>query len=181
MLEVTILKTRHHGKDESIKLRPYIDNCDLFSLEQACATEEQARILEMDWEKTLKKSKVYAKRFVEIRYHGNSVDGANYQTFLFDALHGANRSIYLAERFTNICEAEKVSSKKTTFKMLRQESLKRLKNKRIDDFLIFSKGYFAILFEGINMRDKEIARNIENAEESIRLRYPQLSNKENIN
>lgn len=181
MLEVTILKTIHQGKDEAIKLRPYIDKCDVFSLEQACATEEEAKIFEQEWEKTLKESRVYAKRFVEIRYNGKSLDGADYQIFSFDELHRSNKPLYLAERFFNAQEAKKVSSKKFGFRILRQEALKSIKNRKIEDFLRLSQGYFIMLFEGIDMRDKEIARNIECAEESIRLRYPQLADKKIIN
>ena len=54
MLQVTLLQVVHEGKDEALKLIPYIARSDIFSPEAMLLTEAKAREAERQWERILK-------------------------------------------------------------------------------------------------------------------------------
>lgn len=180
-LEITLLKVWKEGETEAKKLLPYINNCDVYGAENAMCTEEGAARFDSDWAWALKNSSRTAMRDVMSRlfdkyFLKQSPHIKRYGVKQFDYLFVANRLIWTLERFTPE-EAEKL-------KTMTRESDENLSlaNKLFwqgnPDFLNFLLRGLESREHGIELRDRNMGKNISEAEERIRKAYPELCDKE---
>src|SRR3989338_3591492 len=115
MLDITILKTAHGGDDcrhaelRARKLIPYIEHCDVFSIESALVTEQTARDIERVWAGVLK-SKITRQKFHEgaqyfVKQERNPTIRA-YTTKAYEYVFRNKRALYCSERCPDDAKAD---------------------------------------------------------------------------
>jgi hypothetical protein len=177
MLEITVLKTRHAGKDEARKLFPYIKTSDVFSPENACISEQEAKVLEDNWESNLGLSRTQYRKKSGIA-NGATHRISEYYTLLYESIFRNKIPLWYAERFSDLEQKRSIDKKISEM----------LQTAKLADRLMFSgdlenglrKCYEHLhkLYDLANLRDKKIAENLEGVESFLRRRYTQLSKKD---
>ena len=172
MLEVVILKTFHGGRikaeaeQNARKLLPYIQSCDVFSIEAAFMTREEAEAEEHGWA-TLISLDVSRARIMEALEHfyqkeirmGISHSDMRYHTKLEEYLLRQKKLLYYTERWEDLNERDRLKklSEETDSKFC--GGLALISQDKIEDGL-------ALLYDGIQLqitssrpRDRHIAHN----------------------
>ena len=181
MLDVTVLKTSHGGELEAKKLIPYVQSCDVFSVETAIMSEDRAAQLEKLWRSLLGK-RIGRDDFSEgVKYLVAAETNPEIRKYMIKAYEYAfrnQRPLYCQERFQNEAKADIVhnlwNSGIRTFSegieaITRGEETKGVKSAYMGSRFLYSsrKG-----------RDINIAKNLSRAEDIIRSTYPQTLDKD---
>ena len=176
MLETTILKVTHAGEEEARKLLPYIQNCHVYAPEAATQTEEGAQTAENIWENILKKDISWSKvkEAHETTYNREDSELRAYRLKENNYLLRQKRKPWYLERFTQQ-ESDLVWQLKDRADLSLRYGKKALLQESFNEYFSFIKQNIHHYSEMDEMRDKEIARNIVQAEERIRARYPELA------
>jgi hypothetical protein len=173
MLSIRILKVAHDSRVEANKLRTYIQLAHVYSPEHPFSTEEMAAEREDDWKKILRSGWSLSHfRKGNLAFIARTQYPEGFKDYLArqdEFLYGEKKPIILLERF----EPEKA-------RFFREE-LEMAANKTTGNLSGDLDGYLNSSFEGMlalrrisDKRDKEIARNLIQAEDLIRKRYPKL-------
>jgi len=172
MLEVKILKVKHSGVEEAQKLTPFIQACDIYSPEQAGIPEKTARRMEADHARAIKQNwtRTRYKKFREDVFEKAEGEQQEYFARFYDDLFRARRFIWILERFAEE-EVEVVRQLNMQSAYSMAEGFRALVKGGIDAFI--RKYYEGIRFleKTAELRDQNIAKNIETAEEKVRERY----------
>ena len=182
MLEVKILKVKHQTQDEARKLLPYIQNTDVYSAESPL-TEELAVLNEADWEKMFSynwsRSKFERVSIDIIRKTDLDQDRCEYGLTERSYLFRAKIPLLFLERHSTT-DLEKIKDINKRVESLIIEGIDLLAKGKVNEFL--QRQWESIQLEaiGIELRDRNMAHNIELAEERIRQRYPQFKDRNPI-
>ncbi|MDP3733748.1 MAG: hypothetical protein Q8R37_00835 [Nanoarchaeota archaeon] len=174
MLDVTILKVYHAKESEAKKLRPYIEECHVFSQENALATKEKSQYIEDIWNSLLKaKNRTQAKKFAESTHQGQDYDSIAYGVKLYDMLYQTKCSLWHLERFSPD-ESKLLSRILDSVNLKHREMLYNLEQGNIINFIenVWVKNQR--MYELIDLRDQHMGANLATAEKEIRTKYPQL-------
>ncbi len=183
MLEVKLLKVTHSGKKEAKKVLPYLDNADIFGLEVSNLTEEEASLKEANFEKVLttgvSKDKFFRSLKANLERSGMHSGMRKYQTTIYGGVFMKKLPLWHLERF-GVRRRDELMSSRGEY-LDKMELCYELTTRGDED------NFLKVYWEGLNMnkqmsieRDKEIARNIDQAEERIRSRYNNLRDKESV-
>ena len=181
MLSVKLLKIHHAGEGEASKLEPYIDNSDVFSPENPALTEKSAFKLEDQWESLLHDRLSHREIELILRYCSPAAptDEASYGVKQHLYIYDKRIHLFYSERFKEseakrLCDLKKQSDENYDL------SIRKLLGGDVDNFFnLYEKGLLQDS-ELTEIRDKEIARNIDQAEYYLRERYHDLSSKRNL-
>ena len=173
MLEVILLKTSHAGINEAKKLERYIEWCDIYSPESAGGTEKEARSQESAWEKLLKGSKSTALK--ALKANEDNYPETNYYNFWrHNLLHKKGKKIIHLEILSDEERSEVLEYRN---KILESKDLDFLTIGKVDMYLQSHRILLSQRLKFTELRDKNIARNIDEAEEKIRKRFTELTEK----
>ncbi len=175
MLEVTILKVLHSGRENADLLLPYIEKCDIFAPEAGGMPERTAKIDEWWWKGALKKDIDYHEFEARLTNELNSREDNEWGLRLHELLHQYQKPIYYVERFSS-ADANRIWSLIET--AYHNSAERYLKAGRVKAFLNRIKEDERRLNRIADQRDQHIAGTIKNAELDIRKRYPSLREKE---
>lgn len=176
MLEVTILKTNHAGVEEARKLLPYVQGSDAFGLELEATTKDRAKVFEESWARVLK-SDISRTGFLRQLDSISNCPIPSFKDYLdkaFDYMFRSRTPLYYAERWNNEDDASKpIRMRILGFEqyMLGLEMINH--GKEIEGIQKCYDGAKMQVVSAIE-RDKNIAENLETAEESLREIYPTL-------
>lgn len=173
MLEIIVLKTSHSTEEEARKLTPYIQNCSVFSPENADTTDEEADKVEAHWNYMLT-NKISRSKLRKIcsEVFDNTPFPA-YAIKMYDTIYRNEKPILFLERY-NI---EQARQQKRNF-----YQGKTLMNNGIDLFLsgktkegmdTFISSIRLRISEG-QKRDEHIAKNFSMVEELVKKKYASL-------
>lgn len=184
MLEVKILKVTHVGRDEARKLLVHIGNCDVYSPEIAATAKKDAEYFEDAWEKAVsqKMNRTQFQKWLneEIKKNMNTLEEIkDYLTTEYEYIYRAGLPIFCLERHTeeNSIKIRELNQSSTR---LSGETVEYLIKKQIDQYLEKKWEHLKVIKDSREIRDREIANNIENAESYLVKRYPFLKQKETI-
>lgn len=173
MLEVTILKVKHSGHDEARKLLPYLKNCDIYCVEGAALTEKGAEENEKEWEMTLS-SKPNRNKFRQnlASCLKTILKGEEYEYAIkeYEYAYLANLPTFHLERHSQE-EANRINALDKESDILGGQSLRYLMAKKIDEFLQIHFKDLEMKVEAVKIRDRNMAANLESAEQILRSRY----------
>ena len=172
MLNANILKVRHAGFDQAKKLELYIEKCDVFSIEAAGAGENEVRKAEDLYELALKGEPL--KPFSD--YVGLTEGGrirAEYNATQMAYLLNHKKPIWLVERLTDEEFGSLVPLETDDGKFL-SRYLYSIDDGDIEEVVANYLKHLDIGRQKADVRDKNIARNLETAEEKIKTRYHHL-------
>ncbi|MBS3051064.1 MAG: hypothetical protein J4400_02860 [Candidatus Aenigmarchaeota archaeon] len=189
MLDITILKTAHGGNDRrqaelrARKLIPYVQSCDVFSIESALVTEETARLIERTWAGVISSPKISCQEFSEgAEYFVKQEQNATIRAYLRKAYEYAfrnKRPLYYAERWADESKASLIGS---LWGIGYDKLLAGLVAVASGD-----ESAFRACYEGsssmhgfVKGRDINVGENFARAEAVIRENYPQLEKKNPI-
>jgi len=175
MLETTLLKVKHDGEINAKCLFPYIERAHVYSPESCFTTEEDAVECELFWEEKLLSEE---KKVNSLKELSEATENYEFGSFALE------EHKYLLERGIPLWHLERFSKEKATELEARFEEAEsslskaftRLSEGKLDLYLELADCYFKGIVDHIIVRDQEIARNLRDAEERIRKRYPSLEN-----
>ena len=174
MLEIKMLKVVHDGEDEARKLLPHIQECDVFSQESQALTEEEAVLLEQNWEALLQMSRSRFRHELERTYGGSDSSFAQYNIKRDDYLFQNKKPIIFLERWSQE-DSLRLKESENNWNKKRRIYLKALHEKEIDRFMELCPPSLRDFSQWMIVeRDKHIADNLTRAEEIIHTNYPQL-------
>ncbi|HLD79916.1 MAG TPA: hypothetical protein VJA18_05125 [Candidatus Nanoarchaeia archaeon] len=176
MLEITLLKTTHHGMGQVKKLLSYISKANVYSAEGAFLTEESAEALERRWERLLSSGNSQSKSIELVREKSEklSKEVKDYESLEREYLLRNNVLLWLTERFSDR-DSAKLKEGIEEEDVYRRAALTALSEGDVTGFLNYQWENFQVSKKLDETRDREIARNIDRAEEQLRERYPSLS------
>lgn len=190
MLKITKLEVVHLGEEEARKLLPFIKNADVYSPESALATEEKDRVGELGWKKILE-SKMSRTKFSKLR---PVIEGNNKYVEKWNNKYVEKGNNKYAEK-----ELDYLFVNKIPIWFLERGNSERVKI--LNDLTVASEegahiaakdliqgnitGYVTHFFNSLKLqaryteiRDRDIALNLESAEANIREFYPQIADRE---
>lgn len=173
MLELTILKVRHSDETEARKLLPHISQCDVYSPECSGQTTTQASRLEQLFLRWFQESRT---KFLETLNKSVKPQRGSNMTYYIketDYLYRAKKPVWFAERNT-VEEANILGLLYSEGHTLTKQSFNALCCGNLTEFV--EKQYRAnIIYDRASkLRDENMGKNINNAENHIRQLYPQL-------
>jgi hypothetical protein len=181
MLELTIIKERHETEGEAKKLLPYIEKCDIYGIENANCSISDAIDMETQWrDRSLKRAS--RTEFMNVRqsvYRGASKDFALYGLKRDDYLFRMQKPLWIAERFADN-ESVTLKEKMAESFLAADLTLGFLEAKKIEEFSSLFLEEVVTMFENMQIRDRNIAKNIEGAEKYVREFWPSLASVEKI-
>ncbi len=193
MLEITILKVRHGGDTklearlEAQKVRPHIESCDVFSVEGSCATRDSAEHYELEQMDAQDKLDDI-RDFFEVQSMIHTLNenpreaptsrawGDRIERYIF-----INKTpVYVSERWDDQKKASDLSEQHDSGEGLIDRAVDLLQAGHLQDSVnSFYEGL--ILDMGVIVqRDRHIAGNFLEAEQTIRDKYKKLKSKEVI-
>ena len=177
MLEVEILKVKHKTQEEARKLLPYIQKTDVHSME-APMTEESAQFHENDWYKT--RSENWSRSMFErvTRYVMKELDPEIFDFCLAERSYTYRQRlpILFLERHTpdNLKKINELVSREHNLIL---EGITLLEKGKVDEFLQRQWEGIQAQAASVEMRDRNIGNNLDQAEQIIREKYGELKNK----
>lgn len=177
MLEVTLLKVLHQGVDEARKLLPFIQQTDVFSPEFPGFSERDVETLEKEWEQLISSGisrSEYdreAERFLQLNCFGKLT--INYIRTLRSYLFRSKIPLWHLGRLKDE-DMKRLFSLKALKDRRTSEGFEFLHKGEVETFLKTYEEITSIDYEAMEMRDRNIAENIANAEDRIRERFPGL-------
>lgn len=175
MLEVTILKVTHAGREEARKLLPYIKQADVYAPEEAAVTEELAQQYESSWEQVLS-SGWSRTRFIKATEEKLRLFPPNIKDYILterDYLYQRKVPIWSVERYQRQ-EAQRLREMKERQDLLHERALDSLARGNNNGFLTQLWDSLRLEKEITQIRDQHIADNLSTAEKRIRQRYTSL-------
>ena len=185
MLEIVVFKTAHRGKTEAKKLIPHIKECDVFSLEATCVSEQEARENEGRSSKSMD-SKMSRLAFLKalkpnLEFAVPDTESRKYVEQAMDYLFSLKVPLYMAERWQDIGEANETME---TYSLGNEKFVLGInmiaQGEETKGIALCYEGSLAQI-ESIRKRDQNVANNLNRAEEIIRETYAKLADKPKIN
>jgi len=165
---------------EAKKLLPYIKACDVYSGETAGLTEESARITEENWKDihrwNLTKTAFYREIVPRFGQDRNPEMGAftrKHAEYLFLE----KKPVWCSERLT----AQEMQEERENWQKgmhMGAAAKKLLVEDKLQEFLEAYHAQHQLLADAIKIRDKNIAKNLQTAEQYLRAEHPSLSARE---
>ncbi len=179
MIYVKLLKVVHTEREEARKLIPYIKEADIWCPEYAGLTDDMAKVMEADWEVMIR-STLSRSTFLRKTEEGLQFLPPNQRRYVLgqaDYLFQNKVLIWYLERFTPE-KAATVHSLKAESNLKFGISLRELGQGQINHF--FSEYWESLKLEkkSCELRDQEVARNIDLLERMIPQRYNRFMNKD---
>ncbi len=180
MLDVTIYKTTHIGEQEARKLIDPIGQSNAFAIEATC-TADCALLMEADWSKLLE-SGMSRTRFLQkldvILSQENSYPLIKeYLTKLHDYLFRNKCPIYYTERFGSPEDVQNLHELAVGGNKIFYNGIELIVQGCRDTGIQTSYDGARMQAEAVREKDRNIARNLETAEEVLRRTYPKLAQK----
>lgn len=168
MLEATLLKLEHSGEINAKKAQPYLFGNHIYSPENAIGTESFAVIDEGWWEEGLSFKKSF-KQLPTFGLYRPHTFGYEIHNFAFE------RSLFLwrLERF-NLGKAKELKDVEKELNKKVKNYLNELAQGHICESLELMRHAATDLINMLVLRDREVARNLREAESRIRERYSPL-------
>lgn len=171
MLEVTVLKTVHMGKNEAEKLAPHVKECDAFSLEMAHMTESEAKNIERSWAGLLKTNMDLTTFLRLLKNRSDRLEYPNqafreYYDKVNEYLFTEKKPIFYTERWKTIDASKEIAEYQRAHELIGQ-GMVRLYNNVEDGLKMYYEGE-KIRMDGARIRDQNIAQNILRAEQILR-------------
>lgn len=189
MLDITILKTAHGGDDcrqaelRARKLIPYVENCDVFSIESALVTEKTAKLIENVWAGLLKSKNISRQDFAEgTEYFVKQEQNPTIRAYLkkaYEYVFRNRKPLYCAERWPDDTKANIIRDLwDSGARML----LQGLRGMAYGDDSALRKCYEGSkrMHRFAKGRDVNVGKNFSRAEAIIRETYQQLAGKDPI-
>jgi hypothetical protein len=178
MMQITLLKVKHEGMAEAEKLRPYIQRAHVFGCESAGMKEEEARKTERFWLNLIRTISAEDFRVVCPQFYPYHAQLQRDYCVVRDGyLFAHTIPLWHIERF-NPQEARHLKKAAHNNNQLYTQALLALGKGNRDLFLQHVTRYFEENDRLMNLRDKEMARNLASAEARIRKNYPFLRDKD---
>lgn len=174
MLEVTIFKAHHKGEREAKKLLKPIKECDVYSRESFGATEDEATKIEEEWRQLIG-SGMSRSKFLR----GLTLKSP-YSRKVLEYLFIERKPIIFSERWLNLRDLEEMKRLDGLGDFKRVEGRGRIIRGDYERGIPLYQEGIKYTMESVEMRDKNIAENLERDEEILRRTYPQLQDKNNI-
>lgn len=177
MLEVTLVKTSLHvGRERAREVAPYIKGSDVCAPESAAFKEESAREYEAVWNKNLSMPRARFSRWLD-QFVINKNQHFGMQEFcreIYETMHRAKVGSWHIERFSEE-EAKRVHGLYADFlRFFREGAIQAISGQTELGIRYLENAYKNTLL-GTEIRDKNIAKNIESAEDAIRKTYPHIT------
>ena len=186
MLEITVLKTMHEGREEARKLVEHIQACDVYSSEIYGLSDKYATILEGRWLNLLAPGITRTKARQAIQQFTSNLDWKSHQTYTQTELDYAWRNgkpLFFIERFIEgDSEPQAVSALVEQGQRVVNEGAKLMRGE-LGDTEMGAKHWY----EGMRMtlqaqdkRDQRIAQSLSEAEPKLRALTPELEERDPI-
>ncbi|MBI4151371.1 hypothetical protein HY496_00230 [Candidatus Woesearchaeota archaeon] len=181
MMTVKIVKVKHSGKSEAKKLRSYIHEADVFSHENAAMTAEKAARNESEWEGILSSgiSRRRFQEFLRLVVQQEPKETGEYLFTMYDLMFQSRVATWYLERFSS-SQAEEIMKNELQADTIYTDAVEYFRQGDNDNYLRFFKQSLELNAYTIELRDREIAGNLEIAEEAIREQIPRLRTKDTI-
>lgn len=168
MLDVKILKVHHEGADEAKKLLPHIQQTHVYSPEYPACTTIQAISSENSWNRAI----AALARVGQFRDYVEGGEG-EYVAFQNESLFAQKVPIYLVERFSPDESARVIELHRLSF-FVSDAAIRLFRNGNLDKYLELYRKGLQLGEESRDLRDRNIARNIDAAEAYLRKVHPHL-------
>ncbi len=176
MINLTVLKTYHCGSEEAKKLELYLNNVDIYVPEVALSTENFANQQEKLWEDILENKNLILEDY--LNFDSDDLE-SNYLLEESKLLKKFGIKKWHLERFEidKIASLEKYLELADVYLNLAYGNLNSCKFESAYDLMLrHLKVMKHITFE----RDKEIYKNLLEAEDRLKLRYSEFKNKKDL-
>ncbi|MEK6927454.1 MAG: hypothetical protein AABX11_03395 [Nanoarchaeota archaeon] len=178
MIEVRIIKEIHNTAERARMLRPHVEWCDIYGKENAFCPIPLAEAIEKEWSAMLNESRTAFKAWRNECYKGAYIPQREFSLVQDDLLYRNGRHIWFVERWGengagHRTWAEELQSKeRETLQLLASKNISRF----IEEYILRMKG----MYEATEIRDRNIAENLNASERLIRGSFPYLKDKEVI-
>ena len=177
MLEVEILKVKHKTQEEARKLLPWIKDTDVYSMESPM-TEDSAKFHEDDWHKILSQnwSRSMFERVTRFKMKEPDPEIFDYDFTSRSYAFRQRRPILFLERHTpdNLKKINELVGREHNLIL---EGITLLEKGKVDEFLQKQWEGIRAQAASVEMRDRNIGNNLDQAEQIIREKYGELKNK----
>ena len=180
MIEITILKTRHGTLEDAKKLLPWITKSDAWGVEAFGFAGENAEKEEDSFHEWYNHSRSQFLEMARDVYKKSLCGMGEYNIKLWDYLFRNKKPIYILERLPSSV-TKNLKKNMVEYLILGDIAQNKLKERKIEDFLENLR-LSLVGFESMrDLRDIEIGKNLDNAEEYLRRKHPFLRELKTIN
>ena len=176
MIEITIPRVRHSTQEEARKLIQYVVKCDVFSPELAMENEPEAKLYEALWYKQVVSGDITRSKVKKALSASEDTKQKEYSEAVWGYIAKNRKTIFYSERFDKEAALE-LRLRYNANDTLVDEAIKRLEYGEIESFLVNYWKALGTDREIMETRDREIARNLDRAEEYLRETYSHLKDK----
>lgn len=172
MLEITIFKTRHSGAEEAKKLKLHVPLFDVFSIEIPAITASKARAIERLWAQMLEDR-------VSIDLEDNPPRNPSelYSKIIETFMLESNKPRYCAERFAFQGSIDFLFETRDAGLALCAAARMQYTRGKLDAAISLYYEGRKQLEDAMELRDKNIASNLEDAEITLKHTHPALKDK----
>tara|TARA_Y100000310_G_C20666113_1_gene807595 strand:+ start:1391 stop:2206 length:816 start_codon:yes stop_codon:yes gene_type:complete len=180
MLDVTLLSVEHAGEEEAKKVLPYIQDCDVVSVESPFETEKGAIKSEKEWNSLLNLTRTKFNKQRREVYRKNGKDVIDYWVKVEDYLFRSRLPLWHIERWENPNKAEEGVIEERNITRMLYQSLGCLTREDLNYYFERSRESLWLNTNLHKERDKNMGENLNGAESIIRKTYDHLRGKETI-
>ena len=183
MIDIKLLKVSHGTSREARKLLPYIQEADVWCPENAASTEDEAVMNEKTWQGFLSsgwnRSRFEKDLDRDLSSQNMETQARDYVKTEKSYLYRNKKTIWHLERFSSERSRELLEAEAKRERQF-EESVYHLEKGNVKTFLDSHANILRSEIIDIEIRDREVARNIDRAEQEIRKTFPQFEKRDII-